>query len=278
MHLHIRGFMKASLLAMAVMGVAGCGNLSHQIAKDGSSAEQLVWPQADHVNPLNKGGTVPSLESLRAIHAGQNKKQIAALIGYPHFSEGVSWATREWNYLFQLPTADGSEMQCQYKVLYDKDKLAQSFYWEPAACAELLNPEPVVVETAAAEAPLTMTLAADALFDFNNGEIKAEGQAALDQLAERILQQGDSVESVRILGYTDRLGDEGYNRLLSQQRAYSALQYLASKGVPEQLMTAAGLGEANPVSKDCTDASHAALVACLAPDRRIEVQVFGRGK
>ena len=275
MHLHIRGFMKASLLAMAVIGVAGCGNLSHQIAKDGSSAEQLVWPKPDDTTPMHKGGTSPSLESLRAIHAGQNKKQISALIGYPHFSEGVSFHSREWNYLFHLPTADGGEMQCQYKVLYDKDKLAQSFYWEPAACAELLEQKPAV---AAAPAMETFTLSADALFDFDKADIKSEGLASLDQLAEQIQQRGDQVESIRILGYTDMLGDEGYNRLLSQQRAYAALKYLASKGVPEALMTAAGLGEDAPLKLNCQQTSHDALVACLAPNRRIDVQVFGHGE
>jgi len=268
MHPQTRTFITTSLLAVATLGLAACGNISRNIADDGTSAGELVWPAPDKTTPMHKGGTSPTLESLRNIHAGMEKSQVAELIGYPHFSEGIAGGVREWNYLFHLNGADGVQ-QCQYKVLFDKDKLAQSFYWQPAACADLLK-EPV------AEAPAeSFTLSSDALFDFDRADLRPEGREALDKLADDIVGRKDQIDSIRILGYTDRLGKDGYNRLLSQQRAYAALSYLASKGVPEQKMTAAGLGESSPVALDCNQSSHAELVACLAPDRRIEVQVYG---
>jgi len=270
MHPETHAFFKTSIVALAAIGLAACGNLSKNIANDGSHAEELVWPAPDKTTPMHKGGTSPALDSLRNIRAGMEKSQIAELIGYPHFSEGIAGGVREWNYLFHLNGANGIQ-QCQYKVLFDKDKLAQSFYWQPASCAELLQEPAAPVEVAAA----TFTLSADALFDFDRAELRPEGRESLDNLASGILGQSGQIDSIRILGYTDPLGGEAYNRLLSQQRAYAALQYLASKGVPEQLMTAAGLGESNLVKTDCSEASHAVQVACLAPNRRIEVQVFG---
>jgi len=41
-------------------------------------------------------------------------------------------------------------------------------------------------------------------------------------------------------------------------------------------MTATGLGKSNPVETNCTDDARAALIACLAPNRRVEVRVFGK--
>lgn len=162
---------------------------------------------------------------------------------------------------------------CQYKVLFDTDDLARSFYWKPASCAGLLAEK---MPEAPAE-PASFTLSADTLFEFDSATLSAKGRDALDALARKIDQRHDRIGGIRIVGYTDRLGDKMYNGLLSQQRAHAVLRYLAHQGVPEKLMTATGLGEANPVETGCGgDQPRDALIACLAPDRRVEVQVFGK--
>lgn len=267
MHQPTPSLARSLVAALMVLGLAGCGNISKNIARDGSHAEQLAWPAPDSTTPLHDGGTSPTLESLRRISAGMEKQQIANLIGYPHFSEGA-WGVREWDYLFHLPAADG-EIRCQYKILFDEDTLARSFYWKPATCADLLK-------APAAAAPVSFTLSADALFEFDSDRLGAEGKRALDDLAGKIEAQRERIASIRIIGYTDPLGSKGYNGLLSQQRAHAVMRYLAGKGVPAGLMTATGLGESHPVKTGCdVDATHAERVACLAPNRRVEVQVFG---
>ena len=90
---------------------------------------------------MHKGGTFPNPANLRQVHEGLNKGQVSDLIGFPHFSEGA-WGVREWNYVFNLRKPDGGIQLCQYKVLFDDDKLARSFYWKPQACADLPN-EPI---------------------------------------------------------------------------------------------------------------------------------------
>lgn len=272
---HIKQIIMAATVLVVLGGLSACGSLSHNIAPDGHSAGELVWPTPDDATPMHKDGTWPDLATLRRIHPGVNKHQLSNLIGAPHFSEGA-WNVHEWNYLFHLLPADGgAPVTCQYKVLFDDDYRAQSFYWEPASCEGLLAE--AKTETENVPDPVAFTLSADTLFAFDSAELNDAGHAALDALAGKILQRKDGVQSVRIVGYTDRLGSKSYNGLLSQQRAHAVLRYLQDRGVAGNLLTAVGLGKAHPVKTDCGESlSHADLIACLAPNRRVEVQVFGK--
>jgi outer membrane protein assembly factor BamE (lipoprotein component of BamABCDE complex) len=135
----VRTFFKFCGALACIASMAACGNLSRNIAADGSYAGQLVWPAPSTVIQLHKGGTFPEVSDLRLVRAGMNKQQIMQLLGPPHFSEGVL-GVREWNYLFnfRMPGSD-QPTQCQYKVLFDENKLARSFYWMPASCASVLD-------------------------------------------------------------------------------------------------------------------------------------------
>jgi outer membrane protein OmpA-like peptidoglycan-associated protein len=273
---HIKQRIAITGLLLAVAGLAGCGSLSHDIARDGGSAGQLVWPTADSVTPLHKGGTSPEVSRLQQIHAGMNKQQVMGLVGPPHFHEGV-WGVREWNYLFHIrqPGSD-AETVCQYKILFDRDRLARSFYWMPESCAALVHPQAEVAD----EAPMeTFSLSTDTLFAFDTSDlaaIQADGRRQLDELAGKIAAQGDHVAVIHVLGHTDRLGSEAYNNALSQKRAYAVMRYLVAHDVPGDRISVVGLGESRPVKTGCTQTSHEALVACLAPNRRVEVLVYGR--
>ncbi len=273
---HIKKHIAIAGVLLAATGLAACGNLSHGIARDGGSAEQLVWPAADSVTPMHKGGTFPDVSHLQQIHAGMNKRQLMDLVGPPHFHEGV-WGVREWDYVFNFrqPGSDAATV-CQYKVLFDEDKLARSFHWKPESCAALVQPQP---EVAKEQAPTeTFSLSTDALFAFDKSDladIEADGRGQLDELAGKIAAQGDHVAAIHVLGHTDRLGDEAYNNALSQKRAYAVMRYLVEHDVPGDRISVAGLGESRPVKTGCTQASHEALVDCLAPNRRVEVLVYG---
>lgn len=263
----------ALLTLAALAALAGCGNVSSKVGKDGRSAGELVWPKIGDTTPMHRGGTWPSLDNLRLVQAGQNKNQVARLIGYPHFSEGV-FGVREWNYVFHFRTADDPDLVCQYKVLFDENKLAQSFYWSPASCADVLKP----AAKSAAKVE-RFNLSADALFAFDKsalGDVKPEGRVQLNRLAKKLLSRGDKVGAVSVLGYTDRLGSDDYNRQLSQQRADTVKAYLVEQGVPSGIVTAEGRGKDAAVATDCHQAGRAELIACLAPNRRVEVDVAGK--
>ncbi|HWX66744.1 MAG TPA: OmpA family protein [Rhodanobacter sp.] len=270
---NMRASLKGIALASLALALVACGNVSHNVAKDGRSAGEMVWPAPKDITPMHKGGTFPNLANLRQMRAGLNKQQVSDLIGYPHFSEGI-WSVREWNYVFNFHKAGGDEVTvCQYKVLFDEDKLARSFYWKPEACADLLNAQ-------APAAPVTRTpakprvLSADALFAFDRAELSPTGHATLDDLTAKLREQGDKLRSLRIVGYTDRLGGEAYNQALSQRRAQTVKDYLVARGVPGDRVIAEGLGKADPV-KDCQEGPRARLIACLAPNRRVEIWIDG---
>lgn len=266
MHVSLKTLVAASL----ALAMAACGNVSQQVAKDGGSAGELVWPSPESATPMHKGGTFPNVANLRLVKAGLNKQQVSDLIGYPHFSEGV-WGVREWNYVFHFRQPGSDEVTtCQYKVLFDQDKLARSFYWKPESCASVLEPPAPPALSATPNPP--RVLSADALFAFDSADLSATGRQSLDALADELRAKGDRLHAVRIAGYTDRLGTPAYNQDLSQRRAQAVKAYLAGHGVPDERMRARGYGEADPV-KDCQVHRRDALIACLAPNRRVEVMV-----
>ncbi|MGR3807977.1 porin OmpA [Pasteurella testudinis] len=117
----------------------------------------------------------------------------------------------------------------------------------------------------------------DVLFDFNKSSLKAGGSEALDGMTAEVSNSGLANPNYNVAGYTDRIGSDAYNQKLSEKRAETVANYLVSKGVDQANVTAVGYGKANPVTGSNCDAVNGrkALIACLAPDRRVEVAVQG---
>jgi outer membrane protein OmpA-like peptidoglycan-associated protein len=138
-----------------------------------------------------------------------------------------------------------------------------------AAALEACTPPPSAAPIAAI--PQKMTLQADATFRFDRGDLAGmlpAGKAKLDELI-RNLKQTDDVTSIRIDGYTDRLGSDSYNRQLSAKRAETVKRYLQSGGVTTPI-SARGRGKEDPVVQ-CNERNREALIACLGPNRRVEL-------
>ena len=274
-------YMTRNVAALAVALIAagmltGCGSLSRGIANDGASAQQLVWPKPTDTNALHRGGSYPNLDNLRQVQAGQDKKQVMALIGEPHFNEGFN-GVREWDYLFNFRGKDGAVTQCEYKILFDEALVARSFYWHPESCADVLSAPAAAAPAAAAPAPERSTLSTDALFLFGKSglaDIKPDGREQLDALAAKLNAAGAQAGHVHVIGYTDRLGSAASNQRLSERRAATVRDYLVGKGVPADRIDAEGRGSADPVMT-CADRNREVLIDCLAPNRRVVVEVQG---
>ena len=113
------------------------------------------------------------------------------------------------------------------------------------------------------------TLSATELFGFDSAELRMP-QAKLDEIASALGRHAE-VNDIVITGYTDRIGASAYNQKLSERRAVAVKTYLASKGVDAARLKAQGKGEADPVVS-CTDRQLPALIKCLEPNRRVEVE------
>lgn len=125
---------------------------------------------------------------------------------------------------------------------------------------------------------------AETLFDFDKSVLKPEGMAKLDDLAEKI--KGINLEVIVATGHTDRIGTDKYNDALSARRARAVQRYLIKKGIDEKRIYTEAKGKRQPAktaegqlfTEACTQSlkkQRKALIACLAPDRRVEVEVVG---
>ncbi|MBD8871684.1 OmpA family protein [Rhodanobacter sp. DHB23] len=151
----------------------------------------------------------------------------------------------------------------------------------PPIAAALMQPpamHPPAIHPPATEQ--RYSLSADALFPFDKSsidDIAPQGRTQLDELAQQIEANGRRPGMVHVIGYSDRLGSADHNDDLSRHRAYAVMGYLMWRGVPSSAIVAEGRGAVVSMATDCDDAGNrTALIACLAPDRRVEVIVVRR--
>ena len=127
-------------------------------------------------------------------------------------------------------------------------------------------------------------MSANFLFGFDKSNLRPEAAETLNSLAQRL--SDTRVESVRVEGHTDFMGSDQYNQTLSESRANTVANYLVNRGVPAQKITAVGLGESQARMTESCQAEVAklgkrvsaarkrtALIACIEPDRRVDVRI-----
>lgn len=116
-------------------------------------------------------------------------------------------------------------------------------------------------------------LSSDGLFAFGKAslaDLSEAGRAQLDALASGLNSR--PYARVHVIGHSDRIGNAKANVDLSTRRANAVRDYLVQKGVPADKITAVGRGSVEPVV-ECDDKDRAALIACLAPNRRVEIRI-----
>ena len=122
--------------------------------------------------------------------------------------------------------------------------------------------------------PEKITFSADALFDFDKAVLKPKGKQSLDNLMAKLGKVKYDV--IVAVGHTDRLGNEDYNKKLSVKRAEAVKSYLVSaKGVDPSNVFVDGKGETDPVTGTTCRGKGSKLIACLQPDRRVEIEIAG---
>jgi outer membrane protein OmpA-like peptidoglycan-associated protein len=140
----------------------------------------------------------------------------------------------------------------------------------PAPAAKEVETAPAAVTNA--ECPPTTIQMEEGRFAFDRFTLRPEVVSKLDAIAD--LLRTAKCDAILITGHTDRIGASKYNQRLSERRAAAAKNYLvAKKGIDPALVSVAGVGENEPVTKldSCKGKRKKALIACYAPDRRVVI-------
>jgi OOP family OmpA-OmpF porin len=118
-------------------------------------------------------------------------------------------------------------------------------------------------------------------FVFDKATLTDDGRKGIEKVVQDLRAAGVTVTSMTIAGYTDPLGSTAYNQRLSLERANAVRDHMVSQGIPASVIRTEGRGESDPkvTQADCKAKGEAksrnALIACLLPNRRVEIHASG---
>jgi OOP family OmpA-OmpF porin len=139
------------------------------------------------------------------------------------------------------------------------------------------KPAPKPAAKPAPGAPKPVVLRTTVTFASNNAVLDAADKAKLDSDIIGKLGTVGAISYVNVNGHTDRMGSAQYNQKLSEKRAAVVKAYLVSKGMDASKIEVYGFGKTTPIpTLKCPDQKdRKALIACLEPNRRTEVELQG---
>ncbi|MFZ6045476.1 OmpA family protein [Pseudomonas sp. CR3202] len=131
-------------------------------------------------------------------------------------------------------------------------------------CPERTYPQSPAEVPPAQDEVIVLSDMGNVLFDFDSAELTASARDQLAGIANRLTSA--NLVGVKVVGHTDSAGSDTYNQGLSERRARSVADFLASQGVPADKLTTEGMGERQPVADNGSDEGR-------ARNRRVELHV-----
>ena len=111
---------------------------------------------------------------------------------------------------------------------------------------------------------IKLTMPENVTFATNSSDLSGAATSSLSSVAEVLAKYVDT--TITIAGYTDSTGNDSINIPLSQRRAQSVSNFLTSRGVAYNRISANGYGSANPIASNAT-------VEGRAQNRRVEIRL-----
>lgn len=112
---------------------------------------------------------------------------------------------------------------------------------------------------------IKITFDSGILFAFDSSSLSNQAEENVTELATTLKEYDDT--NILIEGHTDNVGSDSYNQELSEERAASVADELATMGVSRSRITKVGYGEQQPVADNSTEAGR-------RQNRRVEVAIF----
>lgn len=142
------------------------------------------------------------------------------------------------------------------------------------------NGKPFIIRSQTLEKKMdVINLKADALFKFDGSsfnDLLPAGKISLEKLSNDIKNNYITINSIQLIGHTDRLGGNDYNYNLGFSRAETVKNYLVNLGLPENIFTTESSGANSPVTNGCFNIKNASKTKeCLGADRRVTVNIQG---
>jgi outer membrane protein OmpA-like peptidoglycan-associated protein len=113
---------------------------------------------------------------------------------------------------------------------------------------------------------MVITLSGSVLFVTNRSDLMPGAQVKLNDVANALIKQ-DAESKITVEGHTDSQGEASYNQDLSQRRAQSVRDYLVSRGIAADRVTAQGFGLTRPIADNASAEGR-------ANNRRVEIVVL----
>jgi outer membrane protein OmpA-like peptidoglycan-associated protein len=111
---------------------------------------------------------------------------------------------------------------------------------------------------------LVLRMPAGITFPVDSYALQPGVQGTLNEVARTLASYNQTY--IDVLGHTDSTGSDAYNQALSERRAQSVADYLASGGVARARMGIRGYGESQPIASNETEEGR-------AQNRRVEIKV-----
>lgn len=159
----------------------------------------------------------------------------------------------------RLPTGDAYEIF----ILGFKDSTSYNLLDIPATKGNAYYKNPFKIEIQFQ--PSKTFVLENCTFETGKATLQPESFTVLDELVAYLVRKED--QRIEIGGHTDNVGKAASNLKLSMDRATAVMEYLISKGISPERLTAKGYGMSEPVEENNTAEGR-------GQNRRTEVKVL----